>query len=194
MKICTKCKELKNLTEFTPNKKYKDGRCSQCRNCRNKYAAIQREKHRDKNNAKYRERYANDKNFKKKRDEMHQKSYYKTRKERPAYWMLKGAKQRANEKGLDFNLTENDIIIPEYCPILEIKLKYNEGKGIQTFNSPSIDRINSSKGYIKGNVKVISLRANMMKNDASEEELKLFCKNILDYVKNEEIVQTIENI
>ena len=67
------------------------------------------------------------------------------------------------------------------------------GRGIQTFNSPSIDRIDSTKGYVKGNVKIISLRANMMKNDANLQELQKFCNNILNYMNNEDIVRTTEN-
>ena len=65
--------------------------------------------------------------------------------------------------------------------------------GVQSFNSPSIDRIDSNKGYIKGNVRIISLRANMMKNDANLQELEEFCKNVLNYINNEDIVRTIEN-
>ena len=66
-------------------------------------------------------------------------------------------------------------------------------QGIQTFNSPSIDRIDSTKGYVKGNVKIISLRANMMKNVANLQELQKFCNNILNYMNNEDIVRTTEN-
>jgi hypothetical protein len=83
---------------------------------------------------------------------------------------LSGCKQRAKEKGLDFNLTIEDITVPEYCPILGLKLQPSEG----TFShsSPSVDRINNTKGYVKGNVWVISRRANVLKSDATFEELK----------------------
>ena len=63
------------------------------------------------------------------------------------------------------------------CPILEVPLEFGT-KGNYEF-SPSIDRIDNSKGYVKGNIQIISKKANSMKNSASAEELRTFCKNIL---------------
>jgi hypothetical protein len=91
--------------------------------------------------------------------------------------MLMGASQRAKKRGLDFDITREDIVIPEKCPYLGILLY--PGKKDDYKNSPSLDRIDSSKGYIKGNIQVISSKANTMKNDASIEELITFAKNIL---------------
>ena len=61
------------------------------------------------------------------------------------------------------------MTIPEFCPILGIPL-IRVGT-IATDNSPSIDRIDSTKGYIKGNVQVISKKANTLKNSSSLSEL-----------------------
>lgn len=66
--------------------------------------------------------------------------------------------------------------VPKRCPILGIKLEYGGGS---TANSPSLDRIDVSKGYVVGNVWYISARANLMKNDASFPELQKFSKYFL---------------
>lgn len=92
------------------------------------------------------------------------------------------AKQRAKKYNLEFNITEEDIIIPSICPILEVPIILRN-KGDYEYTA-SLDRIDNSKGYVKGNVMVISKKANSMKNSASLQELKAFCKNILRYSLN----------
>jgi RNase P subunit RPR2 len=93
--------------------------------------------------------------------------------------LWKRAKDRAIQKGYDFTIEESDIIIPNKCPLLEIPLEY--GRRGKYENAPSLDRIDNTKGYIKGNVWVISKKANSMKNSATFEELNTFCTNILRY-------------
>ena len=85
-------------------------------------------------------------------------------------------KQRAKEKGLEFNLDISDILIPTHCPYLGIELKVI-GKQL-TDNSPSLDRIDNTKGYIKGNVEIISQLANRCKSDLSIDQLRSFAKEI----------------
>jgi|SRR5271157_1601998 len=84
-------------------------------------------------------------------------------------YMLWKAKNRAKRKGILCTITAQDIQIPEYCPVLGMKLEY-ETKNHDS--SPSLDRIDSSQGYIPGNIAVISLRANRLKNDATAIELR----------------------
>ena len=86
-----------------------------------------------------------------------------------AKYMVGNAKMRAKLKGLPFGITASDIVIPDACPILGIPLVI--GAGHHTANSPSIDRVVPSLGYVKGNFQIISLRANIMKSDASIKEL-----------------------
>ena len=88
--------------------------------------------------------------------------------------MLRRAKVRAKKNGLDFNLELGDINIPSHCPILGLELKCHKGRAGGEKCSPALDRIDSSKGYTKGNVWVISHLANMMKSCANNEELLKF--------------------
>ena len=92
--------------------------------------------------------------------------------------MLSRCKARAVLKGLDFNITIDDIFIPEYCPVLNVKLELNQKQGGGD-TSPALDRIDSSKGYIKGNVQVISSKANRIKSNATTEEVGLVYKFLL---------------
>lgn len=91
-------------------------------------------------------------------------------------YLLRGAKKRAKDKNLEFNITIEDISIPSICPLLQISLFPGENK--MSDNSPTIDRINPKLGYIKGNVWVISNKANRFKNDATLEELELLVANL----------------
>lgn len=86
--------------------------------------------------------------------------------------MLDRAKRRAKEKNLEFNLEITDIIIPEKCPVFNKKFIIGSNNNY----SPSLDRIDNSKGYIKGNVQVISRKANTIKSNATPEEVMLVAK------------------
>ncbi len=106
--------------------------------------------------------------------------------------MLNAARQRAKVRNLEFNITIEDIIIPDKCPLLEIDLRQTDGtKSACKSNSPSLDRIDSSKGYIKGNVWVISHKANTMKSNATLEEFLLLASN---WKKFHELEQKENNV
>jgi hypothetical protein len=96
--------------------------------------------------------------------------------------ILNQAKKTAQTKNLEFDLTIEDIKIPAHCKYLGIELTKILGSGV-VWSNCSIDRIDSSKGYIKGNVEIISRKANSMKNMATEKELIVFAKNILKIYK-----------
>jgi hypothetical protein len=116
-----------------------------------------------------------------KRRELHRKD--------PRKVMLIHARKRAKEKKLDFNIELSDIIIPEICPLLNIPIFVCEitlGP-----NSPSLDRINNTKGYIKGNIIVVSFRANSLKKDACLKELELLVNNLRRVLyKEEELLES----
>jgi len=76
--------------------------------------------------------------------------------------------KKANNYQWEFSITFGEIDFPTHCPVLGIELDYfAHGR---SENSPSFDRIDPSKGYISGNVAVISWRANRIKNDGTAEE------------------------
>lgn len=89
-------------------------------------------------------------------------------------------RSKAKQEGREFNLTPEDISIPEYCPVLGQKLILGSGKTGRTAPYiPSIDRFDNTKGYTKDNIRVISLRANMLKSDSTVPEIE----KLLKYMK-----------
>ena len=91
------------------------------------------------------------------------------------------AKARAKKYGIPFDLIEEDIKIPEICPVFKKPFVFGFGNGRNSM-TPSLDRIVPSKGYIKGNIIVVSWRVNAIKNDATIKELEAitnFYKNLI---------------
>lgn len=87
--------------------------------------------------------------------------------------MLASARYRAKNKNREFSITAADIVIPDSCPILGVALDRRAPgrKGANPY-TPSIDRIDNSKGYVTGNVWIISHRANTLKSTHTVEELR----------------------
>lgn len=100
------------------------------------------------------------------------------------YRLWKSSKKRAEEKGWDFNIELSDIKIPKICPLLKIPLVEHSTRD-RHYDAPSLDRINSSKGYTKDNIWVISHRANQIKNDATLEELEKITLNLKQFLLEE---------
>lgn len=95
------------------------------------------------------------------------------------YKLWEKAKVRATRIGVPFNLDVEDVVIPEVCPLLGILIESNN-RGRWEESSPSLDRKLPSLGYVKGNVWVISYRANRIKNDATLEELEMIARRLRD--------------
>lgn len=160
MKHCSKCNTEKDESQF-----YKTG--SYCKPCQKIHSQSYYAQNKD------RMRASNKKYISEHQEQYKavQRDWHQRRKQfNPQLYLLSAARARAKKFGLEFTITPTDIIIPEKCPILDIELKVQDGR--QAPNSPSLDRIDNSKGYIPGNVVVISWRANSLKNDASLEELR----------------------
>jgi hypothetical protein len=156
-KQCLKCRKRFPATKdyFHKHPGRKDGLSERCKKCRSrKQRNTQRadpEKYRDKT--------------------------LSWRKRHPEQNFLILIRNRAKEQGTPFNLTLEDIVIPSHCPYLGIPLVRPEERGPGWWDNkanrdvaPSLDRIEPSKGYTKGNVEVISYRANRIKSDGTAEE------------------------
>jgi hypothetical protein len=98
----------------------------------------------------------------------------------PEYFLWQNAKHRAKRDGLPFDITPADIVIPEFCPVLGIKFEH--GVGQSTDSSPTLDKIIPEFGYVRGNIKVISFRANSIKRDATADEVR----KVLRYMEEQE--------
>lgn len=88
-------------------------------------------------------------------------------------FLLGNAKKRARRAGLETTIWVEDIFWPTHCPVLGLELDYATPRGQRKVgpNLPSLDRHDNTKGYIPGNVFVISYRANSLKSNATAAEL-----------------------
>ena len=174
--MCYMCNEEKELEHFCKNKKAKQGVTNLCKSC-----------HYKNRKEKY---YKNEKETrlrvyqKRKENPERYRAYLKEKKEyrsnRREQYLFLACRKRAKDQNLPFNIEVTDIVIPKYCPILEIELVFAERR--DNFNGPSVDKIIPELGYTKGNIRVISKKANMMKLNASKDELIKFSKNIITYL------------
>lgn len=151
MKRCMKCQQTKEESQFWANNKV-------CIECNKKLwrARMTREK-RDQYNE--RARRFDDLNI--------------------ARYLLRQARKRAKAKGLPCTIRPSDIHVPERCPVLGVELVKNRGQWKN--NSYSLDRVNSSMGYVPGNVRVISWWCNYLKSNLTLEQME----RMVAYMKGE---------
>lgn len=155
-KICSKCKKELPLESFH---RERGRRSAHCRTCRHDIYILNKEKQK----ASLRTYYIQNKDrLKIQRDLRHALD--------PRKELLTSARRRAKNNNIPFNITLEDIHIPEFCPALKIPLY--PGRNVCCDNSPTIDRLDCSRGYEKGNVLVLSYKANAIKRNATLEELK----------------------
>ena len=190
MKTCNSCKLEKDFGEFHKNSKGSDGLQGMCKSCRKEYEI----KRKDKTPIlAARSKICPCCRIMKAPDEYYKNSYTRDRlttackkclcesqkswvEENPEKYLLTSCKTRAKKAGIPFNLEIEDIVIPEKCPMLGIKLESGRGRSGLFNHSPTLDRIIPKKGYTKGNVQVISGRANRIKSDATADEIMAVAK------------------
>lgn len=132
---------------------------------------LYRESHREEAKARSRKHY-----------ELNKEKIRTFRQEHLEENLLCQARVRAKKFGLEFNLELSDIAIPDTCPVLGIPL-YRTCTKDNKQHSPSLDRVDNSKGYVKGNVMVISFRANTLKSDGTTEDFERILKYMRGNIK-----------
>ena len=157
-KLCVRCKISKPLFLFTVNKFKKSGLTSHCKECDAKDQQKSKAKNKEKNKIK-------------------QKEYLQAKRKEFSFrlqMLINVSKQRAVLKGREHTITVFDLktLWPHdgKCPVFGFELQFNTGGFRET--SPSIDRIDSSKGYTLDNIQIISWKANRLKSNATVEELE----------------------
>lgn len=162
---CNRCKRQLPVEKFSKQTSAPTGLSYACKDCYKQYFKDNAE--RIKKRAREYHIENTEKISKKIRDK---------REARPAVFLLHKAKERATKFSLPFSIVEADVQVPEFCPILNVKLVIN--KGTNGPDSPTLDRIIPELGYTPENIQVISHRANQIKNDASIEELELIIAHL----------------
>lgn len=167
LKTCIWCKKSRPLLDFSVCRANKDGKQSRCKSCDNAYTKEARFKRGKEAQTAYGRQY---------RLQRGQNFDFRLKA------LLYTSRQRAKEKEREHTLTLDDLksIYPHngLCPIFGFKLEWNS-KGFRE-TSPSIDRIDSSKGYTIDNVQIISWKANRIKSYATIEELE----TVINYMKS----------
>jgi hypothetical protein len=117
----------------------------------------------------------------------------------PARPLWERARKRAKERGLPFELLKDAIVVPRTCPALGLPI---ELRGQRSASSPSLDRIVPDRGYVPGNIRVISDRANRLKGRRTLEELRHLAqagpshlrddyRMVATYVEREQLLQEV---
>jgi hypothetical protein len=184
MKTCTRCTTEfpETLEYFQPNKNCKNGLNSVCRICSREYMANWKK--------------ANEQKLSQRRRELYAERYATAQAEKRrlileahplrerAKIMRQGMLDRSRERGFlfDSHIMTNVYIIEwirstPNCPCCGISINYEYKQDARKTNaSPSIDRIDTQKGYIIGNVALICWRCNNLKRDATADELEMIVR------------------
>lgn len=190
-KRCSTCKEEKPVSEFNRNKVAASGLCNVCKQCDKVYKSIRNERHKARNQQAMPVFASDAKKKCSKCKEMLPVGQFtkdigrvdglkavcrncstteskKWRSENLEKALFKSARHGAIKRGLEFSISVGDIHIPERCPVFGFELTLDGKRS----TSASIDRIDNTKGYIPGNIVVVSMKANHVKSDCTIDELR----------------------
>jgi len=155
--VCSKCKKEKKIEDFYKSNTRKCGHESGCKDCRrtaaSRYGISDQGKLRRQ---AYRQRIKNDLRSVLRRTIEH-------------------AKRRARDQSIPCNLTIEylESLVISHCPITKEPLDWERRQVVNdhpTPNSPSLDRVIPSLGYVPGNCAFLSHRGNAIKSNGTIEE------------------------
>ena len=111
--------------------------------------------------------------------------FYKRYRSNPIPQLIYNFKKRAKLAGVPFDLEPQDIknklnLTNTKCPVLGVSMEISKLGAKNNDLTPSIDRIDPKKGYVKDNIIVVSMRANRIKNDATVDEIR----KVADFYEN----------
>jgi len=183
MKKCNKCDKNKPLKEFVKNKQCKNGLAGTCKQCQNSYSKKWKQERSKELSEKRRKIYAETQGVEVKRREEKRKQLYPLRVR--CQLLRSGMRERCNNKrrnkkcDFDSNFFTVKYLMDRllknpYCECCgkRLDIEFKKDKKFND-NSPSMDRVNSSKGYTKDNVAILCWRCNKHKQDSTSKELRM---------------------
>lgn len=180
-KKCSKCQKTKDLTDFYNHANARDGKTHHCKTCMIAY------RNKNKELAKLKGKADRADPIKNEIIKENRRNHY--RNTPPHLKLFHQAQSRAKLKSIPFNIVPEDVIVPDKCPYLKVPFIIGTKKDYQYTHS--LDRVDNSRGYVKGNIEVVCKKANSMKNSASNKELITFALEIIKRNKDNDIVQTM---
>lgn len=202
MKTCASCKETLPLSSFHRAKRNHDGRHSYCKGCRSvmrkaKNYSYTPEKLRTCPRCKKRKPmsfFARDKSstfgchtYCRKCYAIYDNQKYRKTLESFLLYTWRWARRRAKTRNLEFTLEPSSIeqlwkAQKGICALSGRPLTWGEESDILgDTDNLSLDRIDSSQGYIPDNIHLVTARVNLMKRDYSMANFVSICQDVSRY-------------
>lgn len=199
-KQCFQCKQIVSTKQFTKDKTKKDGLGSYCLKCNGTRRREWAKNNPDKLKAQKQRRNQQD-HVKQSRRDSYQTNRdtilaklkkQRTGKEGYLKTMLRSAKSRAKENNLEFNIDFQYLqsIATDYCPVDGLPFDWDRQLEIDKslpLATPSLDRVDSSQGYVKGNVKIIGWKWNAKKSNMNLDDLLLLVEYVHSATKPKKV-------
>lgn len=180
LKICSSCEEEKMIDNFDYSSNGLNNLRNDCKLCRSNYGRTYKTNNRDLITIRARERRARKKEYYSQYDKRFRNTYHKSLKGY-ACKLFSGAKHRSTKKNMEFNLTSEWVLeklTPLKCEATGFTIDIAAGGEYKTHPlQPTLDRIDSRRGYTTDNVRVTCWWWNVMKQDWTDEMIEELIKN-----------------